>query len=58
MSFIRTLKSKAWNNTLSLEVLLGTAEKHILSQFVLSDVLIYYLQEKYEMRTMDYTVRP
>ncbi len=54
---IDAVKSKAWNNTLSLEVLLGTAGMHILSQFVSSDVLIHYLQEKYEMRTMDYTVR-
>ncbi|WP_085990915.1 hypothetical protein [Oceanobacillus senegalensis] len=51
------VKSKAWNNTLSLDVLLGTAGKYILSQFVSFHVLIHYLQEKYEMRTVNYTVR-
>ncbi|WP_085992152.1 hypothetical protein [Oceanobacillus senegalensis] len=55
---IDAVKGKVWNNTLSLDVLLGVAGKYILSQFVpLADVLIHYLQEKYEMRTMDYTVR-
>ncbi|WHX26185.1 LXG domain-containing protein [Virgibacillus halodenitrificans] len=55
---VGAVKEKAKNNTFSLDVFLEWGGKKVLSRFgSLGDVAIAYIQEKFSMRTMDYSVR-
>ncbi len=55
---VGAVKEKAKQNTFSLDVFLGWGGKKVLSRFgSLGDVAIAYIQEKFSMRTMDYSVR-
>ncbi|WHX26270.1 T7SS effector LXG polymorphic toxin [Virgibacillus halodenitrificans] len=55
---VGAVKEKAKHNTFSLDVFLEWGGKKVLSRFgSLGDVAIAYIQEKFSMRTMDYSVR-
>ncbi|WP_121616337.1 T7SS effector LXG polymorphic toxin [Virgibacillus halodenitrificans] len=55
---VGAVKEKAKHNTFSLDVFLEWGGKRVLSRFgSLGDVAIAYIQEKFSMRTMDYSVR-
>ncbi|MYL45248.1 hypothetical protein GLV94_06295 [Virgibacillus halodenitrificans] len=55
---VGAVQEKAKHNTFSLDVFLEWGGKKVLSRFgSLGDVAIAYIQEKFSMRTMDYSVR-
>ncbi|MEC2159698.1 T7SS effector LXG polymorphic toxin [Virgibacillus halodenitrificans] len=55
---VGAVKEKAKHNTFSLDVFLEWGGKKVLSRFgSLGDVAIAYIQEKFSMRTIDYSVR-
>lgn len=55
---IRRLSKKAATNAFSLDTLLAIGGHSLLSRYVpLSDVIVTYLQKKFKMRTMDYSMR-
>ncbi|WP_077358662.1 T7SS effector LXG polymorphic toxin [Virgibacillus halodenitrificans] len=55
---VGAVKEKAKHNTFSLDIFLEWGGKKVLSRFgSLGDVAIAYIQEKFSMRTMDYSVR-
>ncbi|ASN04217.1 T7SS effector LXG polymorphic toxin [Virgibacillus necropolis] len=55
---IKGVTEKAVGNGASMKALLGLGAKQFLARFnPLSDILINYIQKRYEFRTMDYSIR-